>query len=65
MGSVSDSNFADLALLHSLRGLEVPPIARALAGDREPELVWRNDLGGLTFRRAPGWIGAHAGEIFR
>jgi len=50
MGSVSDSNFANLALQHSLRGLEVPPIVRALAGDREPELVWRNDPGGLTFR---------------
>ncbi|MBA2254398.1 MAG: phosphotransferase [Chloroflexi bacterium] len=47
---VSDPKFADLALLHTLRGLEVPPIARALAGGREPELVWRNDLDGLTFR---------------
>jgi kanamycin kinase len=28
----------------------VPPIARALAGDRPPELAWRNELGGLTFR---------------
>jgi kanamycin kinase len=30
--------------------LEVPRVARALAGGREPELVWRNELDGLTFR---------------
>ena len=47
---MSDPRFADLALQHTLRGLEVPRIARALAGGREPELVWRNDLDGLTFR---------------
>ncbi len=47
---MTDAPFADLALLHSLGGQEVPPIARTLAGDGEPELVWRNELGGLTFR---------------
>ncbi len=47
---MSDPDFAHLAQLHTLRGMEVPGIARALAGDGEPELVWRNDLGGLTFR---------------
>jgi hypothetical protein len=31
MGSVSDPKFADLALLHTLRGLEMPPIGRASA----------------------------------
>jgi kanamycin kinase len=45
-----DPRFADLALRHALRGLEVPGIVRAFAGGREPELVWRNDLDGLTFR---------------
>ena len=47
---MSDPAFAELALQHTLRGLEVPPLARALAGGDEPELVWRNDLDGLTFR---------------
>lgn len=45
-----DPQFAHLAELHTLRGLQVPEIARRLAGDSEPELVWRNDLDGLTFR---------------
>ena len=42
--------FAELAVQHTLRGLEVPPFARMLAGGSEPELVWRNELDGLTFR---------------
>lgn len=33
-----------------MRGLALPPIAKRLAGGATPELVWRNDLGGLTFR---------------
>jgi kanamycin kinase len=40
----------DLSLQHTLRGLAVPRIARELAGASEPELVWRNDLDGLTFK---------------
>jgi len=47
---MSDPRFAELARQHTLGGLEVPRIARALAGGSEPELVWRNDLDGLTFR---------------
>jgi kanamycin kinase len=47
---MSEPRFAELALQHTLRGLEVPGIARALADGLEPELVWRNDLDGLTFR---------------
>ena len=50
MTSMTDPGFDHLALLHTLEGLEMPAIARALAGDREPELVWRNELDGLTFR---------------
>ena len=30
--------------------LQVPRIVRDLAGEQRPELVWRNDLDGLTFR---------------
>jgi kanamycin kinase len=47
---MTDPRFADLALQHTLRGLAVPRVVRELAGDVEPELVWRNDLDGLTFR---------------
>lgn len=45
-----DPTFSDLAGLHTLEGLEVPPIAHSLARGGEPELVWRNELDGLTFR---------------
>jgi kanamycin kinase len=45
-----DPKFADLARQHTLAGLEIPQIARTLAGGNEPELVWRNELDGLTFR---------------
>ena len=40
----------DLSTQHTLGGLEVPNLARMLAGDSEPQLVWRNELDGLTFR---------------
>lgn len=43
-------NFDHLARQHALDGLAVPGIVHALAGCAEPELVWRNELGGLTFR---------------
>ena len=39
-----------MARQHTLKGLEVPPIARALDPASEPELVWPNELDGLTFR---------------
>jgi kanamycin kinase len=48
--TVPDPKFADLALFHTLDGLEVPRVALSLAGGDEPELVWRNELDGLTFR---------------
>ena len=47
---MSDPTFADLTLQHALNGLEVPQIARTLAEGTEPELIWRNELDGLTFR---------------
>lgn len=47
---MSDATFSHLAALHTLDGLEVPPIAYRLAGGGKPELVWRNELDGLTFR---------------
>jgi kanamycin kinase len=39
-----------LAAVHTPAGSPVPRIVRAVAGETEPELVWRNELGGLTFR---------------
>jgi kanamycin kinase len=50
MPSMGTPSFADLARQHTLDGLEIPRIVRELAGGREPELAWRNELGGLTFR---------------
>jgi len=47
---MTEPNFDHLARLHTLDGLTVPRIAHELAGAAEPELVWRNELGGLTFR---------------
>ena len=47
---MTEPTFDHLAKLHTLDGLTVPRIAQELAGDAPPQLVWRNDLGGLTFR---------------
>ncbi len=40
--------FTDLARFHEDGGVPVPAIVRELGAD--PELVWRNELGGLTYR---------------
>lgn len=53
---MSDPPFVDLACQHTLSGLAVPRIARELACGREPELAWRNDLGGLVFRVGAGYL---------
>jgi len=45
-----ESAFAHLAALHSLGDQAIPDIVLRIAGSSIPELVWRNDLGGLTFR---------------
>ena len=47
---MADTDFAHLARQHTMEGLTVPAIAVKLAGDEAPELVWRNELDGLTFR---------------
>lgn len=47
---MADSTFAHVARQHRLDGLDVPRIAKVLAAEGEPELVWRNELNGLTFR---------------
>ncbi len=47
---MAESSFADLARQHTLVNLAIPDIVQKLAGDETPELVWRNELDGLTFR---------------
>ena len=48
---MTEPDASELALLHTTPGEDpVPEIVRQLADGRAPELVWRNDLGGLTFR---------------
>lgn len=42
--------FAHLAAQHVLGDQPMPDVVRQLSGAHEPTLVWRNDLGGLTFR---------------
>jgi kanamycin kinase len=42
--------FADLAAFHTLGDDPVPDVVLELAAGRPAELVWRNELGGLTFR---------------
>ncbi len=45
-----ESEIAFLAKFHALGDDPIPPVVFEIAGDDEPELVWRNELGGLTFR---------------
>jgi|GEM_PF-1158601 len=47
---MAHSDFAELGRQHTLGDVQVPRIALEFAQDRAPELVWRNDLGGLTFQ---------------
>ena len=58
------ADLGDLARYHTLAGEAVPTVIRNLAGRNEPELVWRNELGGLTFRlgaRFVKWNPLHTG----
>lgn len=45
-----DADFSPLAALHVLGDDPVPEVVVELAADRPVDLVWRNELGGLTFR---------------
>lgn len=42
--------FAHLAKEHEIGVDDVPAVVLELAGAEEPELIWHNELGGLTFR---------------
>jgi kanamycin kinase len=47
---MEEPDFTRLADLHALGDEPVPQIVHQVAEGRPVELVWRNDLGGLTFR---------------
>lgn len=47
---MADSDFSHLAAAHRIGDDAVPEVVLRLAGGRRAELVWRNELGGLTFR---------------
>jgi kanamycin kinase len=53
---VTAPDFAALAAQHTLGDDPIPEVVFAVAGDQPPELIWRNDLGGLTFRVAGGFL---------
>lgn len=42
--------FADLSQFHTLGDESVPDVVLAMASGDVPQLVWRNELGGLTFQ---------------
>ncbi|SMH39662.1 kanamycin kinase [Rathayibacter oskolensis] len=46
----------DLSRQYSLEGVAVPAVAVSLNGGVPPALVWRNQLDGLTFRVADGYL---------
>jgi kanamycin kinase len=46
---VDKPDFSHLAALHALGDDPIPQVVLYIAGDHRVELVWRNDLGGLTF----------------
>jgi kanamycin kinase len=49
-GAMTEADFAHLAELHALGEDPVPRVVLEIAGGRAAELVWRNEVGGLTFR---------------
>jgi kanamycin kinase len=51
-----DPDFAALAAQHVLGDDPVPGAVLEIAAGRPAELVWRNDLGGLTFRIADTFV---------
>lgn len=53
---MSDPDFSHLAESHSLGDQAIPDVVLEVASGADVELVWRNDLGGLTFRAADRFI---------
>lgn len=53
---MTDRPFAHLAAQHTLGDDPIPAPVLAVADGRQPELAWRNDLGGLTFRIGDAYV---------
>lgn len=53
---MSEPDFSRLAAQHTLGDDPIPPVVHEAARGQTPELVWRNDLGGLTFRAGDRFI---------
>lgn len=53
---MTSPDFAALAAQHSLGSDPIPRVVLEIAGDRAPELTWRNELGGLTFRIGDAYV---------
>ena len=51
-----EPDFVQLAELHQLGDEPIPPIVLDLADGDDVELVWRNELGGLTFRAGDRYV---------
>ena len=51
-----EPDFARLAELHQLGDEPIPPIVLDLTAGDDVELVWRNELGGLTFRAGDRYV---------
>ena len=49
-------DFAALAAQHALGDDQIPDVVLELAAGGPAELVWRNELGGLTFRIGEGFV---------
>ncbi|HVJ95359.1 MAG TPA: aminoglycoside 3'-phosphotransferase [Acidimicrobiia bacterium] len=47
---MAEPDFAYLSQLHAIAPDEIPAVVHDLAADTTVEPVWRNELGGLTFR---------------
>lgn len=47
---MTEPDFSHLDEQHALGENPIPQVVVTLAGDRPVDLVWRNELGGLTFR---------------
>lgn len=53
---MGDPDFSDLGELHALGDQEIPSAVLDVAAGLGVELVWRNELGGLTFRCADRFV---------
>lgn len=53
---MTERDFSHLADLHTLGADSIPDVVIELAAGHPIELVWRNDLGGLTFRTGDIYI---------